>query len=128
MAEGATARTSADLSWLPARYGWRGALQHHVERRRDTVTAVLARARPPIAPAAAVVLARRTRFLLITAGKVADEVFGADALRVAAPTRVRTLNVPSASHAAALEHAPEAWRHHVIPFLRTTLDLDAPAD
>ena len=57
VAEGATGRTSADLSWLPARYGWRGALQHHVERWRDTVTAVLARARPPIALAAAVVLA-----------------------------------------------------------------------
>ena len=85
VAEGATGRTSTDLSWLPARYGWRGALQHHVERWRDTVTAVLARARPPIALAAAVTLARQTRFLLITAGEVADETFAADALRARGP-------------------------------------------
>ncbi len=86
VAEGATARQAADKAWLSDVYGWRGWLQERLEQVQYGVTDYLTDASPPIALRAAVARAPGTRFLLITAGNVADE--GHAAAYIAAPRAI----------------------------------------
>ena len=124
VAEGVTARTGDDLTWLSARYGWRGTVQESFEQLRDVVTVVLATTFPPIALADAIAASGDVPFLLITAGDIDDEAFAATALTAAAPDRVTTWQVPDAGHADAFERAPDDWPRHVLGFLQANL-LDA---
>ncbi len=85
VAEGATARTAADEGWLSDEFGVRGLVQEQLERVQDWVTDALTDASPPTAMGAAVTGSGTTRYLLITAGDVADEGHAATYIGSAAP-------------------------------------------
>ena len=57
------------------------------------------------------------RFLLITAGRVADERRAAAHIRSAAPQRVSVWEVPGASHTHGYAVRPDEWRQRVLGFL-----------
>ena len=78
VAEGATARNAADEAWLSNQFGVRGLLQEQIERLQDMATDVLTDASVPTSMRDAVATSGDTRYLLITAGNVADEGHAAD--------------------------------------------------
>jgi fermentation-respiration switch protein FrsA (DUF1100 family) len=117
VAEGATARTAADKTWLSDVYGWRGWLQEQIERAQYGVTDLLTAASPPTSLADAVARAADTPFLLIVAGAVADEQHAADHLDAVAPDRVEVWTVDDAGHTDGLEVAPAPWERRVVGFL-----------
>jgi fermentation-respiration switch protein FrsA (DUF1100 family) len=125
VAEGATARSAADEAWLSDEYGLRGVIQEHLERIQDWATDVLTDASVPVSGRAAVEAAQGTRYLLITAGEVADEQHAAAYVAAGAPDRVSIWTVEGASHTAGLETAPAEWADRVTTFLSETLLADA---
>jgi pimeloyl-ACP methyl ester carboxylesterase len=116
VAEGATARTAADKSWLSDTYGWRGWLQEQIERVQFGVTDLLTEASPPGTLASSIASARSTSFLLITAGRVADERHAADHLAAAAPDRLTVWEIEGADHTGGLDVAPTEWERRVVDF------------
>ena len=116
VAEGATARTAADKSWLSDAYGWRGWLQEQIERVQFGVTDLLTEAAPP-ATLASSVRDAEAAFLLITAGRVPDERHAAEHLEAAAPDRVTVWTVDDAGHTGGLDVDPTEWERRVIGFL-----------
>ena len=127
VAEGATARVAADEDWLSARFGVRGLVQEQLERLQDRVTDVLTGARVPTALRAAVGRSGDTRYLLVTAGAVADERHAAAHVAGAAPDRVQTWDVAGAGHTGGLDTAPGEWEARVVGFLAEALDVAATA-
>lgn len=123
VAEGSTARTAADKEWLSDQYGVRGWIQERIESLQYWLTARLTSATPPMALRAAVAQSATTRYLLITAGDVADEATAAAHIAGAAPDRVRAWSVPDAGHTDGLAVAPEEWERRVIEFLTDVLDV-----
>jgi fermentation-respiration switch protein FrsA (DUF1100 family) len=121
VAEGATARNAADEAWLPARFGVRGLVQEQLERLQDVVTNALTSASVPTSMREAVEASRDTRYLLITAGSVADEGHAAAYIAEGAPERVRVWTVPDAGHTEGLRTDPQEWEARVIAFLTDSL-------
>jgi dienelactone hydrolase len=121
VAEGATARQAADEAWLSDVYGWRGWLQEQVEKVQDGVTDYLTEASPPISLRSAVVNAPGTRFLLITAGNVADEGHAAAHIQAGASERVTVWNVDGADHTGGYDTQPDDWQQRVVEFLDESL-------
>lgn len=121
VAEGATARTAADEAWLSDEFGVRGLVQEQLERLQDWVTDVLTSASVPISIRAAVQASGDTRYLLITAGDVADEAHAAAHIAAGAPNRVQVWTVPSAGHTGGLQTQPEEWEARVVDFLADSL-------
>jgi len=75
----------------------------------------------PTSIRAAVEASGDTRYLLITAGNVADEGHAAAYVAAAAPDRVHTWTVPDAGHTDGLQTQPEEWEARVIAFLTESL-------
>jgi dienelactone hydrolase len=121
VAEGATARTAADEDWLSDEFGIRGLVQEQLERAQDWVTGLLTDASAPSSLRDAVEASNGTRYLLITAGQVAEEGRAASYIAAAAPDRVEVWTVPGAGHTGGLETASEEWAARVTDFLRDTL-------
>ena len=124
VAEGATARSAADKAWLSDVYGWRGVVQEHIERVQGFVTDALTSASAPISSRRAVELSATTRYLIIAAGTVEDEIHAAEHVAAAAPDRVETWTVPGSGHTAGLRTAPQEWERRVITFLTSALLSD----
>jgi len=121
VAEGATARSAADKAWLSDVYGWRGVVQEQIERVQGFVTDALTSASAPISNRRAVELSATTRYLIIAAGTVEDEIHAAEHVAAAAPDRVETWTVPGSGHTAGLRTAPQEWERRVITFLTSAL-------
>jgi pimeloyl-ACP methyl ester carboxylesterase len=121
VAEGATGRTAADKAWLSDEYGLRGTLQEQIERLQYGLTDLLTAASPPSSLRDAVNGSADTRFLLISAGTMPDEVDAAAHIAAGAPDRVDTWTVAGAGHTAGLQLAPEEWERRVVGFLQETL-------
>ena len=122
VAEGATARNAADEAWLSDRFGVLGLLQEQLERLQDMATDVLTDASVPASMRDAVAASGDTRYLLITAGNVADEGHAAVHIAGGAPDRVHIWTVPDGDHTDGLDTAPREWERHVIDFLTDSLD------
>jgi pimeloyl-ACP methyl ester carboxylesterase len=121
VAEGGTARTAADKTWLSDVFGIRGAVQEQLERLQYGLTDLLTEASPPPSLRDAAAAADHTRFLLITAGTMPDEGHAAAHIAGGAPDRVETWTVAGAGHTAGLETAPEEWERRVTAFLTNAL-------
>lgn len=117
VAEGATARQSADKAWLSDVYGWRGTVQEQIERIQGCVTDYLTEASPPTTLRSAVAAASDTRFLLITAGNVDDEGHAAEFIGAAASERVTVWTVAGAEHTGGHDTQPDEWAQRVVDFL-----------
>jgi fermentation-respiration switch protein FrsA (DUF1100 family) len=122
VAEGATARSAADEAWLSDQFGLRGLVQEQLERLQDWVTDALTSASVPTSSRAAVEASGDPRYLLITAGDVADEGHAAAYVAAGAPDRVQTWTVPDAGHTDGLHTRPDEWEARVIAFLTDSLD------
>ena len=122
VAEGATARSAADEAWLSDQFGVRGLVQEQLERLQDWVTDALTSASVPTSSRAAVE-ASDARYLLITAGDVADEGHAAAYVAAGAPDRVQTWTVPDAGHTDGLQTRPDEWEARVIAFLTDSLGV-----
>lgn len=121
VAEGATRRSAADEAWLSDEFGFRGLLQEQIEQLQDWVTDALTSASVPTSLRSAVEASGDTRYLLITAGNVADEPRAAEYITSGAPERVDTWTVPGAGHTAGLRTQPEEWEARVVTFLTESL-------
>ena len=106
VAEGATARNAADEAWLSDRFGVRGLVQEQLERLQDMATDALTHASVPTSMRDAVETSRDTRYLLITAGTVADEGHAAAYIAGGAPDRVQIWTVPDGDHTDGLDTRP----------------------
>ena len=126
VAEGATARTAADKSWLSDTYGWRGWVQEQIERVQFGVTDLLTDASPPATLASAIARAGDTEFFLIAAGRVTDEQHAAEHLAAAAPDRTTTWIVDGADHTGGLDVAPTEWERRVVDFFDDHLSPPTP--
>jgi len=124
VAEGATNRVWADKAYLDE-YGWRGSVQRGIDWLTYGATGLLTRAPEPESLRRSVAAAARRseppRFLLITAGRVADEGYAAQRLRAAAPALVQIWTVPGAGHIAGLKVARSQWEDRVLGFLDEAL-------
>ena len=121
VAEGATARNATDEAWLSDEFGWRGLAQEQLERLQDLATAALTTASVPISGRRAVEMSGETRYLLITAGDVADEGRSAEHVASAAPDRVQIWTVRGAGHTDGLDARPVEWETRVVDFLTEEL-------
>jgi uncharacterized protein len=121
VAEGATARSAGDAAWLPDEFGFRGLVQEQLERLQDVVTDALTNASVPTSMREAVETSGDTRYLLITAGNVADEGRAAAYFAAGSPSRVDIWTVPEAGHTDGLQTQPEEWEARVIAFLTDSL-------
>ena len=120
VAEGATARHADDKDWLSEVHGWRGAVQERIEQLQYGLTALLTEAPSPAVLRDAVAEAE-VRFLLITAGQVADEGHAAAWIAAGAPERVAVWTVDGAGHTDGLGVAPEEWERRVVGFFDENL-------
>lgn len=117
VAEGATARRASDKAWLSGRYGWRGCLQERVEQLQFGIVDFLTEASPPTTLRTAVGNAAGTRFLLITAGNVADEGHAAAHVQRGAMDRVDVWTIDGAGHTDGYDVDPGAWTRRVVALL-----------
>jgi fermentation-respiration switch protein FrsA (DUF1100 family) len=117
VAEGATARTSTDKSWLSEEFGVRGWFQEQLEWLQYSLVDVLTAAPTPRSLASSVVDAQPRQVLMITAGEVTDEERAARHIRSASPSTVQIWTVPGASHTGGLSTEPAAWQRTVLAFL-----------
>lgn len=123
VAEGATARTDEDKSWLVGEYGWRGWLQMKLEWLQYTLADLLTRADRPQSLAASAIGASPRPILMITAGDIPDE--GDSARHIAATAdNVSVWEVPEAGHIQGLTVAPVDWEATVVGFLEAALGRD----
>ncbi|HEY4608538.1 MAG TPA: alpha/beta fold hydrolase [Ilumatobacteraceae bacterium] len=121
VAEGATGRQAGDKEWFSAAYGLRGWIQERLEYVQYGVTDFLTDASPPISLRSAVANAPNTRFLLITAGNVADEGGAASYIQSGASGRVTVWKVDGAGHTLGYDTRPAEWQQHVVEFLHESL-------
>jgi dienelactone hydrolase len=120
VAEGATARSSADHGWesnpLADLMGW----------ITTSLTDLLTPASPPTTLRDAVAGAAPTPFLLVVAGDVAQEGEAAEWIRSGAPDTVTVWEVEDAGHTAGLRTDPDGWEERVIGFLDDALGVNRP--
>jgi pimeloyl-ACP methyl ester carboxylesterase len=125
VAEGATNRVAADKGYL-ARYGTRGELQQRIDRATYWFTRLLTPAPEPATLRRSVVIATAradpTAFLLITAGRVADEALAADYIKQANARDVQTWSIHDADHTQGLRKTPGEWDERVHTFLDDQLN------
>lgn len=127
VAEGATARTGADLAWLSDAYGARGWLtelwQGYLEYG---LTDLLTEAGPPTSLHEAAARAAPRRLLLITAGEVVAEQQAAKYIRSAAPDSVTIWRVVGAAHTRGLQTSPREWETRVLRILDAAVLSERP--
>lgn len=121
VAEGATARTDADKSWLKDVHGIRGQIQMGIEWAQYSLTDLLTDASKPTALAKTAQIASPRPILLITAGEIEDEQNAADYIQQHVPESVTIWNVPGAGHTQGLSVAATEWETTVIGFLEQSL-------
>jgi pimeloyl-ACP methyl ester carboxylesterase len=121
VAEGATARTDQDKTWLIEAYGWRGRVQVGLEWLQYGFTELLSGSERPISLAEAAAGASPTPILMITGGSVPDEGQAAAHVQGAADDNVSVWTVPGAGHIQGLSVSPEEWEQVVIGFLDQAL-------
>jgi pimeloyl-ACP methyl ester carboxylesterase len=121
VAEGATARTDADKTWLIDEYGWRGSIQLRLEWLQYGVADLLSDGSKPPSLATAAGRADPTPILMITGGAAPDEVKAATHIQEASPANVSVWTVPQARHVGGLSTAPDKWERTVIDFLDEAL-------
>lgn len=121
VAEGATARTDEDKTWLVDRYGWRGSVQLWLERLQYSFTDLLTAAERPEPLALSAARAAPRPILLITAGDLPDERNAAEHIKSVAGDSVSIWSVPEAGHIAGLATAPEEWEQTVVSFLEAAM-------
>jgi dienelactone hydrolase len=117
VAEGATARTASDKSWLSDAYGVRGWVQEGLDRLRFGMTDLLTSASSPRSLRSAVVAATPRRVLLIASARESDEGKAAAYIASGAPDAVTVWVAPGAAHAGALEARRAEWIQRVGDFL-----------
>jgi hypothetical protein len=86
-------------------------------------TDALTNASVPTSMRGAVATSDDTRYLLITAGTIADEGHAATYIAAAAPERVQIWTVPDAAHIGGLQTEPAEWEARVVAFLTDSLDV-----
>jgi dienelactone hydrolase len=121
VAEGATARTDGDKTWLADQYGLQGRFQLGLEWIQYTVTDLLTDASKPSTLPDAVEDAAPTPVLLIAAGEVEDEQQAAAHLKEKSPSTVTVWVVPDAGHTDGFDTAPDEWEERVVGFLDAAL-------
>lgn len=117
VAEGVTGRIAEDKAWYSDRYGARGWVQEQIERLQYGLADLLTAADRPTSLRDAIRAADDTRFLLITAGDLADEGHAAADLAAAGGDRVEVWTVEGAGHTDGLAVSPEEWERRVVGFL-----------
>lgn len=117
VAEGATARSAADLHWLSDAYGWRGTITEALQHVQTAIADLISPAGPPAPLRQAAAAAAPRRLLLIAAGERLDEQHAAADIKAAAPGNVEVWVVPGAGHIAGLSTAPVGWTERVLGFL-----------
>ncbi|KUL23539.1 alpha/beta hydrolase [Actinoplanes awajinensis] len=120
VAEGATARTTADWDFLAPVYGARGRIQQRVDEVTYAAADLLTDAGPPISLRAAAAGIAPRPVLLITAGRVPDETFAAEYLRDG-HHHVQVWQVPGSGHTGGLSTRPDDWQRRVTAFLDAAL-------
>jgi pimeloyl-ACP methyl ester carboxylesterase len=120
VAEGATARTDQDKTWLADVYGWRGRAQLGLEWLQYGLTELLSGSKRPISLAGAAAEASPTPILMITGGAVPDEGHAASHVQESGDN-VSVWTVPDAGHTQGLAVSPEEWAQVVIGFLDEAL-------
>lgn len=121
VAEGATARTSTDKTWMPDVYGWRGSVQHWIDAAQFGLTDLLTDAPRPSSLAASAAASAPRPILLIAASEVADEADAAEHIAATADGNVDVWVVEGAGHTDGIEVAPAEWERRVIGFLDDAL-------
>jgi pimeloyl-ACP methyl ester carboxylesterase len=121
VAEGATARTDRDKTWLIDAYGWRGRVQVGLEWLQYGFTELLSGSERPISLAEAAADASPRPILMITGGAVPDEGQAAAHVRETAGDNVSVWTVPGAGHIQGLAVSPEEWEQMVVGFLDQAL-------
>jgi len=121
VAEGATNRTDADKAWLGEVFGFRGRIQLALEWAQYSLTDLLTDASRPISLGEAVHTAAPRPVLLITAGRVEDELQAANYIKQHSPESVTIWTVPGAGHTGGLSAAPAEWEETVTDFLEKAL-------
>jgi pimeloyl-ACP methyl ester carboxylesterase len=122
VAEGATARQAEDKEFLSESHGVRGDIQGLFDRGQDMLTALLTSAPRPTVLRAAVGDAATTPFLVIAAGKVAEEQDAAEWFKAEAPDRVDTWTIDGAAHTDGVKVDRAEWARRVTAFLARALD------
>ena len=117
VAEGATARTAADKSWLSDAYGARGWVQEGLDRLRFGLTDLLTSASSPRSLRSAVAAAAPRRVLLIAAGREPDEGKAAAYIASGAPGAVTVWVAPGAGQTGVLDARRAEWIQRVGDFL-----------
>jgi pimeloyl-ACP methyl ester carboxylesterase len=125
VAEGATNRVAADLSFLREAYGVRGRLQEPVSALTTAWTDLLTDADPPISLRAAAAAAAPRPMLLLAAGDVADEGYAARHIKDGT-SNVQVWQVTGSGHTKALYTHPREWEHRVTAFLAAALREPTP--
>jgi pimeloyl-ACP methyl ester carboxylesterase len=126
VAEGATARTDQDKTWLIDAHGWRGRVQVGLEWLQYGFTELLSGSERPISLAEAAADASPRPILMITGGSVPDEGQAAAHVRETAGDNVSVWTVPGAGHIQGFAVSPEEWEQVVIGFLDQALTPSAP--
>lgn len=121
VAEGATARTEADKTWLIDEYGWRGRFQIGLEWLQYSLADLLTDADKPPSLASAADAASPRPILMITAGEVPGERQAAEHIQSEAGGNVAIWTVSGAGHIGGLQTAPREWEQQVIAFLDSVL-------
>jgi hypothetical protein len=122
VAEGASARTEEDKTWLSDAYGWRGRLQVALEWAQYALTAALTDAPKPAPLSESAAAAAPRPILLITAGLRPDETGAAEHISAAAEGSVTVWPVPGAGHVGGLATSPTEWESTVVDFLEVALE------
>ncbi|MDD5703234.1 MAG: alpha/beta fold hydrolase [Dehalococcoidales bacterium] len=121
VAEGAFARTDADKIWLQTVYGFKGRVQVWLEWIQYSLADILTEAEKPVPLADAARIADPRPILLVTAGKVEDELHAAQYIQQHSPNNVVIWTVPEAGHTQGLATKPVEWESTVISFLENAL-------
>jgi pimeloyl-ACP methyl ester carboxylesterase len=121
VAEGATGRTCTDKSWMSEKFGFRGRVQSGLEYLEYGLAGFLSRVPQPKSLAESAHLFEPRPILLITAGKVEDELAAAGNIQKGSPSNVTIWNIPEAGHTQGLMVRPAEWENRVTAFLDAAL-------
>ena len=121
VAEGATARTPEDKSWMPSVFGLAGSIQQYMDTVTYAAVDLLTSASPPTSLRGAVAQAAPRPMLLIAGGAVEEEPHAARAIQSGSPTTVSVWVVEGAPHVAGLASQPQQWQERVSTFLDDAL-------
>jgi dienelactone hydrolase len=108
VAEGASARTEEDKTWLQDEHGWRGWVQLKLEWLQYAVADLVSPATKPQALATSAEEMAPRPLLLVTAGERPDEGHAARFIQSTAGEHVMVWTVPDADHIEGLDVAPDA--------------------